>query len=154
MRPKEDPHAYHFISVEDFTNKILNYEYLEAIECEGSFYGTPSSEIKSDKINIGIWTPAGVEELQKYNGLQVYPIHLSVSDKERWMRLLNRSNKPDINKIYKRYKQDREDFYDVARLLPFNWPNETEKDLAANVAMLEHLVIILRHEMREADGQD
>ena len=62
-RDGEQEDAYNFVSHEEFAKKLLNGEYLEAIELNGIFYGTPVNEIKKDKINIGIWTPSGVEEL-------------------------------------------------------------------------------------------
>lgn len=45
-RPGEiDGHAYHFITREDFEQRMHNDEFLEWAEYSGNFYGTPRSEI-------------------------------------------------------------------------------------------------------------
>lgn len=45
-RPGEvDGHVYHFISREDFEQKMRDNEFLEWAEYSGNFYGTPRSEV-------------------------------------------------------------------------------------------------------------
>ena len=153
-RENEKEDAYNFISHEEFAEKLLNGQYLEAIELNGIFYGTPTDEIKKDKINIGIWTPGGVEELQKYEfDFQVMPIYLETSDKQRWLRLLQRQDFATVERLYKRHKFDEEEFYEVDRLLPFYYKNEDDVDYYSNLGLLHKLIRILTLDM-EAEGQD
>ena len=111
MREKEMQGVdYHFISLEDFTRGVLNGNMLEATEFRGWFYGTPESSLAKDKINIGVFNPAGVEALLEDPRLDVFVIEVLAHDKTRLMRCLNRENKPDCAEICRRFLTDEKDF--------------------------------------------
>ena len=63
-RPKRDYEKdgidYHFLSVEDFAKKVLNGEMLEATNFNNWFYGTSIDSLNKDKINVGVFNPAGI----------------------------------------------------------------------------------------------
>ena len=101
---------YHFISLEGFTRSVLNGSMLEATEFRGWFYGTPESSLAKDKINIGVFNPAGVEALLEDPRLDVFVIDVLVNDKTRLLRCLNRENKPDCTEICRRFLTDEKDF--------------------------------------------
>lgn len=105
--------SYHFISLEDFTRKVLNGEMLEATEFRGWFYGTPISSLVSDKINIGVFNPAGIEALLEDPRLDVMVIYVDVDDKTRLMRCINREENPDCYEICRRFLTDDEDFAEL-----------------------------------------
>lgn len=84
---------YHFISVEEFENKIKNKEFLEYVKVNNNYYGTPYLNKKEDYF-IHIVDPKGVENLRKIEkenpniDLNVYSIF--IKDKENGKVLLQR----------------------------------------------------------------
>ena len=54
---------YHFLSESEFAEKVLNFDMLEATEFNGWFYGTDITALSPNKVNIGVFNPAGVEAL-------------------------------------------------------------------------------------------
>lgn len=111
MREKEIQGIdYHFISLEDFTRGVLNGDMLEATEFRGWFYGTPESSLAKDKINIGVFNPAGVEALLEDSRLDVLVVEVIAKDKTRLLRCLNRESKPDCTEICRRFLTDEKDF--------------------------------------------
>lgn len=117
-RDKEvDGVNYHFISAETFAEMLLKNEMLEASVFNNWCYGTPISSLSLDDINIGVFNPTGIENLQLHKNiidLTVYYVY--VSDKERIIRQLNREENPNIKEIFRRYNTDEEDFYDLSDL--------------------------------------
>ena len=63
-----------------------------------------------DKINIGVFNPAGVEALLEDPRLDVFVIEVLVNDKTRLLRCLNRESKPDCTEICRRFLTDEQDF--------------------------------------------
>lgn len=104
---------YHFLSVIDFTHKVLNGDMLEATEFRDWFYGTSIDSLVEDKINIGVFNPAGVEALLQTPNISVLVIYVDVDDKTRLMRYLQRSEHPDCAEMCRRYFADEKDFADL-----------------------------------------
>ena len=113
-RPKRDTETegveYNFISIENFTRKVLNGDMLEATEFRDWFYGTPIDALDPHKINIGVFNPAGVEALLEDPRLDVMVIEVVASDKTRLLRSLKREDDPDCAEICRRYFADEKDF--------------------------------------------
>lgn len=107
---EQDGVAYNFLSLEDFTRKVLNGDMLEATEFRGWFYGTPITSLVRDKINIGVFNPAGVEALTSDPRLDVMVIYVNTNDKVRLMRVLNREDNPNCREICRRFLADDQDF--------------------------------------------
>lgn len=105
--------AYHFLSINEFTHKVLNGEMLEATEFRDWFYGTSIDALAPDKINLGVFNPAGVSALLESNEIAVTVICVTASDKERLMRYLNREENPDCAEMCRRYFTDEKDFTDL-----------------------------------------
>ena len=104
---------YHFISLNEFTRKVLNGDMLEATEFRDWFYGTTLESLSKDKINIGVFNPAGVEALLEDSRLDVIAFEVVAPDKQRLMRYLNREENPDCSEMCRRYFTDEEDFSDL-----------------------------------------
>lgn len=104
---------YHFISLEDFTRKVLNGDMLEATEFRGWFYGTPISSLDATKINIGVFNPAGVEALLEDPQLDVTVCLVHATDKERLLRYLTREEHPDCAEMCRRFLTDEKDFQNL-----------------------------------------
>lgn len=142
-RPKREGEIegreYKFISLEDFEQKLLNQELIEANVFNGWGYGTSLDCFNKDKTNIMITTPSGLELLLQSNELRVFPCFVRVTDKTRLIRQLKREEHPDIDEIMRRYKTDKEDFY----CLSFSYrslPNEDRTDLKESIKDLRALV--------------
>jgi guanylate kinase len=107
---EQDGIHYSFVSLEDFTRKMLSGDMIEATEFRGWFYGTLISSLAPDKINIGVFNPTGVEALLEDSRLEVMVIYVDVDDKTRLMRCLNREDNPNCHEICRRFLTDDEDF--------------------------------------------
>lgn len=103
---------YHFLNIDEFTNRLLNNDMLEATQFNGWFYGTSLSSLSEDKVNIGVFNPAGVRSIMDENiDLKVY--YVRASDKERLLRQLNREINPNVEEILRRAAADKKDFSDL-----------------------------------------
>ena len=113
-RPRRDNETdgcdYHFITLEDFTKKLLHGQMLEAADFRDWFYGTPIDSLSTEKINIGVFNPAGIQTIVKDPRLNVLVVKLNCPDKERLIRALSREEYPDCAEICRRYFTDKEDF--------------------------------------------
>lgn len=128
---------YHFLTVEEFTEKLLNGDLLEATEFNGWHYGTLSSTLSKDKINIGVFNPDGVISLFDYPGIDLIVWWIQAEDKTRLIRQLNREEKPDVEEIIRRFKTDKEDFirFEETELPRLLFTNEKEEDIDAFVRL-------------------
>ena len=101
---------YHFVSHEEFTQMVLNGDMLEATEFRSWWYGTPLLSLDSNKVNIGVFNPAGMVAIKEDSRLDVIPIKVEASDKTRLLRQLNREENPDVAEIIRRFRTDEKDF--------------------------------------------
>lgn len=104
---------YFYLTGEQFADKMLNNEMLEATMFNDWFYGTTYESLRSDCINIGVFNPAGVEALMLRKDIEVQVYYVRTADKVRLLRQLNREEDPDILEIIRRYKADETDFADL-----------------------------------------
>ena len=104
---------YHYITLNEFTRKVLNGDMLEATEFRDWFYGTTLESLSKDKINIGVFNPVGVEALLEDSRLDVTVFEVVAPDKQRLMRYLNREENPDCAEMCRRYFTDEKDFADL-----------------------------------------
>lgn len=116
-RPKRDYEIngidYLFLTIEDFTKKVLNGEMLEATDFNNWFYGTAIDSLSKEKINIGVFNPAGVEALLEDPRLNVEVVRVLCDDKTRLMRALNREQSPNCEEICRRFFTDKKDFSNI-----------------------------------------
>ena len=113
-RPKRDYEKdgvdYHFLTKEQFTEKILSGDMLEATVFNDWCYGTSLENLSKDKVNIGVFNPEGVGLIRGRNNIKLTLIYIEARDKDRLMRQLNREDDPDIHEIIRRYSTDEMDF--------------------------------------------
>lgn len=130
---------YFYLTPEEFAGKVLNGEMLEATSFNDWFYGTSYDSLRSDCPNIGVFNPDGIRAMSGIPGLDVTVYKVVCSDKTRLLRQLNREEHPNVDEIVRRYKTDKEDFFD----LEFSYTeieNEDEEDLElASYAILSQL---------------
>ena len=108
-----DGKDYHFTDIPDFTRRMLNCDMLEATEFRGWFYGTSMESLDENKVNIGVFNPAGVSALLETPGIDVKVIYVDADDKTRLLRYLNRSENPDCAEMCRRQYADEQDFADL-----------------------------------------
>ena len=104
---------YHFLTIEQFTEKVLNGDMLEATEFNNWHYGTALSSLSKDKINVGVFNPQGIRCLMEDKLVDLTTYYVRTSDKERLIRQLNREENPDIKEIIRRFSTDEQDFEDL-----------------------------------------
>ena len=107
---EEDGRDYYFISNEEFSEKVLNGDMLEAVEFNGWFYGSAISALDPEKINIGVYNPEGIQAILNDDRLFVIPVYIYAEDKTRLLRSLYREEKPDCAEICRRFFADEKDF--------------------------------------------
>ena len=83
---------------------------LEATSFRAWMYGTPLDSLDKNKINIGVFNIAGIECLMEDPRLEIVPIYVEVSPKNRLMRALTREENPDCHEICRRFLADVQDF--------------------------------------------
>lgn len=127
---------YHFISHEDFTQKVLNDEMLEATCFNDWFYGTGYASLDRDRVNIGVFNPEGIDSIMAHKDIDIYVFYVRAADKVRLIRQLNREENPDVDEIIRRYKTDKSDFYDLDFHYNELW-NNNEEDLTYSVQVIE-----------------
>lgn len=101
---------YHFITRDEFIQLIEEGKMLEAAEFNGWIYGTSVLDLAEDKLNFGVFNPAGVEALDSHDFLNVLLIMCDCPDHIRLIRQLSRENTPDVEEVLRRYNTDRFDF--------------------------------------------
>ena len=128
---------YYYLTDEEFMERLADDRMLEATEFRKWHYGTSIEALNIDKINIGVFNPAGVRILQSLKNVSVLPIYVDANDKIRLLRQLNREENPDVAEIIRRFSTDENDFvdilYDAAPITVTNNSNDGISDVAAMV---------------------
>lgn len=116
-RPKRDYEKngvdYYFLSLEEFTQKVLNMSMLEATEFNNWFYGTTLDALKKNTVNIGVFNIKGIECLLQDPRLEVIPVYIYCEDRIRLIRNLNREQEPNCKEICRRFLADERDFSNI-----------------------------------------
>jgi len=101
---------YHFLTNQEFADKIENGQMLEATVFRDWCYGTSLDSLKSDGINVGVFNLDGVDILLDNPKIDLYIVEVYAPDKLRLLRSLNREVNPDVKEIIRRYEADEKDF--------------------------------------------
>jgi guanylate kinase len=86
---------------------------LEATSFNDWFYGTSYDSLRSDCPNIGVFNPDGIRAMSEMPDIDVTVFKITCTDKIRLLRQLNREENPNVDEIVRRYKTDKEDFFDL-----------------------------------------
>ncbi len=88
---------YHFLSVEEFKNKIENNEFIEYVNYNNNFYGTEKRNINDSTCLI--IEPSGLKAFKELNDDHIVSFFLYSSKEKRKERMIKRlDNIEDINK--------------------------------------------------------
>ena len=110
-RPPRQGEKNHFLSFDEYNEKIKNNQFFETSSFRGWYYGTTLDELDSNKVNIGVFNPAGVKSIsEKTDIIDPVYIWIQASPKNRLLRQLNREKNPDCDEIVRRYGTDKKDF--------------------------------------------
>lgn len=123
---EEEGVDYFFLTDEEFTKKVLDGSMLEATSFREWFYGTALDQLDHEKINIGVFNPAGVECLLEDSRLEIVPVLIYANSKVRLLRSLNREEKPDCAEICRRFFADEKDFEEVD-FEYYGWVNDEDE---------------------------
>ena len=104
---------YFYLTKEQFAEKVLNMEMLEATCFNDWFYGTALQSLDESVVNIGVFNPDGIDALLESPLVEVKVYYVQATDKNRLIRQLNREENPDVDEIWRRFRTDREDFSDL-----------------------------------------
>ena len=77
---------YHFLTQDEFIIDVLANKMLEHTNFNGWNYGTSKDALREDKINIGVFNPAGIYALKDKEDIELEVYRVIVSDKERMLR--------------------------------------------------------------------
>lgn len=101
---------YHFINNSQFGIKVKSNEMVEWTVFNGWGYGTPISSLVENKVNIGVFNPAGLRSLSASPQVHLAIVQIVAEDKTRLLRQLNREMSPNVKEIIRRFNTDEEDF--------------------------------------------
>lgn len=141
-RPKregeEEGVNYFYLTNEEFAEKIIDMSMLEATSFNNWFYGTTIYALSVDKINIGVFNPYSIDILKDREDIDLRVFYIKTKDKNRLIRQLNREEDPDVEEIIRRFKTDKEDFYDLD-FYYFELVNDTTNDFNDVVDFISRL---------------
>lgn len=125
-----DGKNYYFVSDREFNKKVCNGEMAEWTMFNSWCYGTPISSLAEDKINIGVFNPAGLRSLLRSPQVCLFIVYVDTLDKIRLIRQLNREEKPNVHEIIRRFSTDEKDFLDfISDFKPYIVLNNNTSDL-------------------------
>lgn len=125
---------YFFLTGKEFIAKIKNNEMLEYTKFNDWYYGTMKEALSTEKVNIGVFNPAGIRELSKNSNIDLSIVWVHTSDKERLLRQLYREDCPNVDEIIRRFQTDKEDFKNLSNeFFIIHLDNDTYDDLIRNV---------------------
>lgn len=113
-RPKRDNEIdgkdYYFISVEEFTKKVLDCQMSEAAEFRDWFYGTGKDTLDENLVNIMTCDLIAAITLSEDPELFVSIVYVETDAKERLLRSLKREKDPDVNEVIRRFIDDEKKY--------------------------------------------
>ena len=107
---EQDGVNYHFLTEEEFTQQVLDGEMLEATVFNNWYYGTSIKNLNPNCLNVGVFNPEGVEDLQANSNVDIQVVYITSTDKTRLLRQLLREERPNCDEIIRRYSADKADF--------------------------------------------
>lgn len=105
---------YFYLTNDQFAEKVMNGEMLEATSYGGEFYGSSIDALDPNKINIGVMDINGIEILKGDSRLQILPVYVAAMPKTRIRRAIDRDPNTPVTKICQRFLEDEDKFSDIA----------------------------------------
>lgn len=129
---EKDGVNYHFV-----TESIFHQADLIEQQCfRNWWYGTPITELKEDVLNVGAFNIAGIKQMLNNSELQVYPVRICASEKERILRQIKREREPNYKEICRRFLTDESDF----EYIPFSYLSVDNGDIHSPKETAAHIL--------------
>lgn len=136
MREKEiNGEDYWFVSDLVFKAGVISQDIIGWACFNNWYYGTSIEHLSTEKVNIGVFNPEAIRQLQKNENIDLTIFELYAYDKERLLRQLNRETNPNVEEIIRRYNTDKEDFKNLPNC--HHLINENPKDLVTNIGIIQ-----------------
>lgn len=104
IRPNEkDGIDYHYISKEEFLDKLQNGFFAEYTIYNSWYYGIAVPDCKDD--SIVVVEPHGFKQLRKINGLNVISFYIKTDERERLIRMVKRGD--NLLEVFRRIFSDQ-----------------------------------------------
>ena len=136
MRDGEVNHIdYHFVSKDDFINKMNNDYFIETASYNNNYYGTAYEDISKDKVLIVEPNGANVYYDKLNDKVAIY--YLQASEAMRKERMQTRGD--SLDNINKRLKSD-EEYFDFSKFNHIDLVVKTEDKTVEEVSdiVMEH----------------
>lgn len=116
---------YFYISEQEFEWLKNDNLLLEYSEYRGWHYGISSTQIdmNDDEDYVAVIEPHGYKMIKDKLGDRVIGIYITVQDKERLIRALNREIFPDVDEVIRRFISDKELFKDIGNEVDYMFDN-------------------------------
>jgi guanylate kinase len=101
---------YYFVDYDTFYELMDNGDMLECTNFNNWWYGTSLNSLDKDKVNIGVFNPAGIMSLSKNKNIDLRVFYVRAPARERLIRQLEREQNADVREIIRRYEADETDF--------------------------------------------
>lgn len=141
-RPKRDNEIdgedYYFVDINDFTNKLLNTNCIEATIFNNWGYGTSIEQLDINKINVGVFNLQALEIMLQDTRLDVLPVYIQCNDKERLLRVLQREHQVNCHEVCRRFLADEKDFNAILPESHVCFDNTAHKLYKINNRFLKH----------------
>ena len=139
-RPPRDGESngvqYYFLPEKEFQIYASSFQILDQTCFKGWLYGAREFDLSYEKINIGVFNPAGVRQIIKRNDLDVKVFRLKVEPAKRMQRQLCREAKPDVSEIARRFLADEQDFKNLDFKMT-ELSNNFVSDLKQNIKIIQ-----------------
>lgn len=104
IRPNEtDGVDYHYISKEEFLNKLQNRFFAEYTIYNSWYYGIAIPDCKDD--SVVVVEPHGFRQLKKIERLNIISFYIKVDERERLIRMVKRGD--NLLEVFRRIFSDQ-----------------------------------------------
>lgn len=116
---------YYYITEQEFENLKNNNKLLEHTEYRGWHYGLSVEQIDTnDNLDyIAVIEPHGYKMIKEQLGDKAVGIYITVQDKERLIRALNREIFPDVEEVVRRFISDKDLFKGIEKDIDYIFDN-------------------------------
>lgn len=148
---EKDNIDYHFLSLDEFVKQsLVMNKMIEVTQFREWLYGTSIEDLVENEINIGVFSPSGINALIHREDIDLYVVQVEASAKVRLLRSLTREDDPDVDEIVRRYLADNKDFALFSQAYEPDYLFENEYGLIERAAR-EVVLYAQRHWAKEAN---
>jgi len=127
--------TYKFVTDLEFNKLVSQNQFIEIAEYNNWRYGTNKDDINLEYGNyVEVVNPEGYKQILANLGKEnIIGIYLTVNDKQRLLRALNREETPMCNEICRRFTSDIELFKDIENEVDLVLENNNIDDVVKEI---------------------